>query len=235
MAKTELTKAIERALKYYAPAEIGGIKINKFRGWSTAFEVPAECGTTSGGIIDCVRVNEYFGDIEKSFVCRLYRYKQDGVHFFNCPIGIEEKDLRRECGEKCDGCRHRLVATNGVPKVLITCFEIKITKSDFKSKHGHNFVGNMNFYVMPKELYPQVEDLVPDGVGVILYTKANGVVGLRRKINSCFQEMTDGDQKWMVLSVLKRLKDGGGVVFDSTYNPQLQILDIADDEKEQVW
>jgi hypothetical protein len=104
-----------------------------------------------------------------------------------------------------------------VPKVLVTCFEIKITKSDFKSKHGHNFVGNLNFYVMPKALYPQVEDLVPDGVGVILYTKENGFVGLRRKINSRFQEMTDSDQKWMVLSVLKRLKDGGGGVFDSCF------------------
>ncbi len=233
MAKTELTKTIERALKYYAPAEIGGIKINKFRGWSTAFEVPAECGTTSGGIIDCVRVNEYFGNLSKNRVCRLFKYKQDGVHAWKCPHGVEDKDIKRAC-DKAD-CRWNALATNGVPKVLITCFEIKITKSDFKSIHGHNFVGNLNFYVMPKELYPQVEDLVPDGVGVILYTKANGFVGLRRKINSRFQEMTDSDQKWMVLSVLKRLKDGGGVVFDSTYNPQLQILDIADDEKEQVW
>lgn len=57
-------------------------------------------------------------------------------------------------------------ATNGV---LITCVEIKITKSDFKSKHGHNFCGNCNYYAMPKELYPEVKDLIPEGVGVLLF------------------------------------------------------------------
>ena len=41
MAKTELTKAIEEAILNWHPAEIGGIKINKFRGEHTALEVPA--------------------------------------------------------------------------------------------------------------------------------------------------------------------------------------------------
>ena len=48
--KTETTLAIEKALAYYDPAEMCGIKINKFRGRYAAFEVPAECGTTAAGI-----------------------------------------------------------------------------------------------------------------------------------------------------------------------------------------
>lgn len=43
---------------------------------------------------------------------------------------------------------------------MATCFEMKITKSDFKSKNGHNFVGNRNYYVIPKNIYPKVKEMV---------------------------------------------------------------------------
>lgn len=49
----------------------------------------------------------------------------------------------------------------------IRCFEIKVTKSDFHSKHGHNFVGNLNYYVMPYSLYKQVKDEIPKEIGVL--------------------------------------------------------------------
>lgn len=44
----------------------------------------------------------------------------------------------------------------------MTCFEIKITKSDFKSENGHNFVGNKNYDDLKQrsqELMIKVEDL----------------------------------------------------------------------------
>ena len=47
--------------------------------------------------------------------------------------------------------------------------EIKISKSDFKSKNGHNFNGNQNYYAMPEELYDNVKNLIPDNIGVITY------------------------------------------------------------------
>lgn len=50
---------------------------------------------------------------------------------------------------------------------LIWCYEIKVSKSDFHSKHGHNFEGHYNYYVMPYELYKEVKDEIPDGVGVL--------------------------------------------------------------------
>lgn len=49
----------------------------------------------------------------------------------------------------------------------IRTFEIKVTKSDFHSKHGHNFVGNLNYYVMPHKLYNQVKDEISDDIGVM--------------------------------------------------------------------
>lgn len=48
----------------------------------------------------------------------------------------------------------------------IRCYEIKVTKSDFHSKNGHNFVGHYNYYVMPKSLYEQVRKEIPDHIGV---------------------------------------------------------------------
>ena len=51
---------------------------------------------------------------------------------------------------------------------LIKCYEIKVTKSDFRSKHGHNFVGNYNYYAMTKDLYDKVKEDIPKGIGVLV-------------------------------------------------------------------
>lgn len=51
-------------------------------------------------------------------------------------------------------------------KEIFRCYELKISKSDFHSEHGHNFVGHFNYYVMPKELYENVKDEIPKHIGV---------------------------------------------------------------------
>lgn len=91
------------------------------------------------------------------------------------------------------------------PFVLITCVEIKITLSDFKSKHGHNFCGHCNYYAMPKDLYPKVLDLIPDGVGVLLFydgeVNANQkpstypLYGIRKKKDSAYRQLPEETQK----------------------------------------
>lgn len=53
-------------------------------------------------------------------------------------------------------------------KNIVKCFEIKVTKSDFHSEHGHNFMGNYNYYVMPIELYKQVNKEIPEDIGVLV-------------------------------------------------------------------
>lgn len=35
----------------------------------------------------------------------------------------------------------------------IACYEIKISVSDFKSKHGHNLKGDYNYYVISEEVF----------------------------------------------------------------------------------
>jgi hypothetical protein len=51
-------------------------------------------------------------------------------------------------------------------KDIFRCYEIKISKSDFHSEHGHNFVGHYNYYVMPKELFEEVKDEISKEIGV---------------------------------------------------------------------
>lgn len=101
-------------------------------------------------------------------------------------------------------CPYQIFKERGVPKVLISCFEIKVSKSDFKSTNGHNFVGNLNYYVMPNELASKVASLVPAGVGIIAFIDTPKMRGLRRKRDARFREMTDTEQMWMILSVCAR-------------------------------
>lgn len=46
------------------------------------------------------------------------------------------------------------------------CYEIKVSKADFYSKAKKTFVGHFNYYVMPKELYEEVKDDIPNHIGV---------------------------------------------------------------------
>ena len=46
------------------------------------------------------------------------------------------------------------------------CYEIKSSVEDFKSKNGHNFIGDFNYYVMPEDVYQIIKNQTPYNVGV---------------------------------------------------------------------
>ena len=52
----------------------------------------------------------------------------------------------------------------------IWCFEIKSSVSDFRSHAAKTFIGNKNYFVMPKEVYDAVKLEIPIGVGVFIAT-----------------------------------------------------------------
>lgn len=52
--------------------------------------------------------------------------------------------------------------TNGIWR----CYEIKVSKSDFKSKAKVSFIGHYNYYVMPEELFELIKDEIPSHIGV---------------------------------------------------------------------
>lgn len=51
-------------------------------------------------------------------------------------------------------------------KGIFRCYEIKVSKADFHSDAKKSFVGHYNYYVLTRELYDEVENEIPDGIGV---------------------------------------------------------------------
>lgn len=67
---------------------------------------------------------------------------------------------------------------SGIEKGDFYCYEIKSSVEDFHSKHGHNFVGDFNYYVMPLGVYEKIKDEIPYRVGVYV-PDANGGTWLK--------------------------------------------------------
>lgn len=57
---------------------------------------------------------------------------------------------------------------SGIEKGDFYCYEVKSSIEDFHSKNGHNFIGDYNYYVMPKEVYEVVKNEIPGNVGVLV-------------------------------------------------------------------
>ncbi len=55
---------------------------------------------------------------------------------------------------------------SGIEKGDFYCYEVKSSVEDFRSKNGHNFIGDWNYYVMPQIVYEEIKDLIPWEVGV---------------------------------------------------------------------
>lgn len=62
---------------------------------------------------------------------------------------------------------------SGIEKGDFYCYEVKSSVEDFKSKNGHNFIGDYNYYVMPEEVYEKMENEIPYRVGVLVPEKKN--------------------------------------------------------------
>ena len=59
---------------------------------------------------------------------------------------------------------------NKIP--TITCCEIKTSLSDFKSKNGHNLVGDYNYYVLTKNVWDTIKETIRyPKEGYIVYDK----------------------------------------------------------------
>lgn len=55
---------------------------------------------------------------------------------------------------------------SGIEKGDFYCYEVKSSVADFQSKNGHNFIGDFNYYVMPREVFESVGAKIPYQVGV---------------------------------------------------------------------
>ena len=49
------------------------------------------------------------------------------------------------------------------------CYEVKVSKGDFKSTAKVSFVGHYNYYVLPMEIYEKFANDIPPHIGVMVY------------------------------------------------------------------
>jgi hypothetical protein len=69
------------------------------------------------------------------------------------------------------------------------CFEIKVSKSDFRSDAKNTFIGHYNYYVMPQELFEEVKSEIPKHIGVYTY---NGSMRSVKRATRC--ELQEDEQ-----------------------------------------
>ena len=178
-------------------------------------EVPVECGSVKSGLVDFVRVQECFTSETKYGTCKLASLIetdtgaslaaiQQKAKEATCVKNISSPDFCREhCSEQW--CHFHKTNHLYTLDAVITCVEIKISVSDFHSAHGHNFVGHCNYYAMPTELYKKVKGEIPEDIGVLLYYDGMSTCGIRKAKECKPQILSESTQKWLILSVAKRL------------------------------
>lgn len=59
-------------------------------------------------------------------------------------------------------------SVSGIEKGDFYCYEIKSSVADFVSKNGHNFIGDLNYYVMPEAVADATKAQIPWAVGILV-------------------------------------------------------------------
>lgn len=57
-------------------------------------------------------------------------------------------------------------STSGIERGTFSTYEVKSCLEDYRSKNGHNFTMDKNYYVMPMEVYKKIVRELPHNVGV---------------------------------------------------------------------
>ena len=214
MSKTQLTKNIEKALATYAPARLDGFELNYHRKQYIEYEVPVLHSHINNGLVDAVWLAEGFNKHKEKYHCSApwhLQYSSRLGRKHSCGMSCEQlKSIAPNAYVPCDKeCFYRKKLTDKQETVAVICFEIKISIADFKSKNGHNFIGNLNYYVMPYELYKNVKELIPANIGVITYHgKDDNIIGRLRHTKNCvYQENVDQELYNSLLHTFLNKKD----------------------------
>lgn len=201
--ETDLTKRIKQLTHSYKPQMSTG---NVGRTIRYADEV-----WTPTGIVDSIRFEDYISDVHEG--CKLIDYKLYAEDYIRTIIKGRDYTLGQcKCGgtefprKDCKGCFYKVKDIHEVG-ILTTCYEVKITKADFKSNNGHNFHGNENYYCVPKELVPQIQDMVPEDVGILAYHDGLKSDGLRLVKKSARKEIDDHLLAILLYNAMKKWCD----------------------------
>ncbi|WP_024345889.1 hypothetical protein [Lacrimispora indolis] len=197
--ETDLTKRIKCLTHSYRP------KLNtSMRTIRWADEV-----WTPTGIVDSIRFEDYYANEE--YLCRMIdanlysEMQQQTSAYVHKPGECFRDGSTMKNDKKCHGCVHRRHLWE--VGMMVTCFEVKITLSDFRSRNGHNFQGNENYYCVPKELAPKIMKEVPDDIGILAYFEGERQFGLREYKQSSWHELDDSTKVILLYNAMKKWCD----------------------------
>lgn len=144
-------------------------------------------------------------------------------------LELERKIYFATQSQGCFGCHEVTIGWFGNQRVdymtfdtkgIWRCYEIKVSKSDFHSKAKNTFIGNYNYYVMPKELYDEVKGEIPDEIGVhngtevlksakkrpLKVTEDILLRSIARSLTRAYRDMMNSEDPTALAKALKRCK-----------------------------
>lgn len=198
--ETDLTKRIKELTHRYSPKIKSQMRTIR---WADEVWTPT-------GIVDSIRFEDYYASEE--YTCpflnpskfdadRLLQAEKSG------PLGQCFRDgSTTPDAKRCHGCiyRHHEYTVG----MMATCYEVKITLSDFKSDNGHNFHGNENYYCVPAELAPKIKPLIPSHVGILAYSERKTTYGLRLYKSAIWQDVPPEAMCQLLYNAMKKWCDG---------------------------
>lgn len=115
----------------------------------------------------------------------------------------------------------------------ITCYEIKVSKSDFKSNAALSFEGHRNYMVLPNTLYDEIKDTdyfkkkLPYHAGVITFNAANPVsqYSLTTVKNCKKRDLSIGTQTLLMESLMRSLSREANKFYKVDYAPETVKID----------
>lgn len=191
--ETMLTRQIKNLTHIYRPKMNGAIRTIR---WADEVWTPT-------GIVDSIRFEDYV--IDSHDECKRINYQS--YLLSGDALITQEESAGKALGEckipgqsypnkNCRGCFFNVYGAKTIG-VMVICFEVKISYSDFMSRNGHNFHGNENYYCVPKSLTPLIKSRVPDDIGILEYYESKRSSGLRCIKPSGWREV-DMDTKFML-------------------------------------
>lgn len=157
-----------------------------------------------------------------------------------------EKYLRRYTGKQgIFGCPEVTIGWFGNERVdfltydtnnCFKCYEIKVTKSDFYSKCHNTFVGNYNYYVMPRELYHEVKQDIPEEIGVLVENKIGDKIyeySPLRSIKKAIKQELKVDKDILKNSLIRSLCREAEIAHKESLKAKIKHYEMVEKNKNQ--
>lgn len=97
----------------------------------------------------------------------------------------------------------------------VACYEIKSSVADFRSKSAKTFIGNRNYFVMPREVFEKVKDEIPKGIGVYVPNSVKArdgrvIYNQLVCVRSCRKRELGADKEVILSSMLRCMQRDNG-------------------------